>query len=177
MKNLRKSTSDSYVLCKHKFKQWRGESEAAGRGGSPIDYAPLPPPSPVILVCLLVCDACHVVSTTCDDRRSLCNTFGWTGVLQAPPPQQFHGRALVEVRGLAPWKLQRICILRYLNQGLILHNNTWMVMHFFMCIAVQSHRNSQRSKIFNFQVSYQKKKCMFCSSSWTIFLKFERQAI
>ena len=54
-------------------------------------------------------------------------------------------------RELAPWKLQRICILRYLNLGLILPNNTWMVTHFFMCIAVQSHRKIP--KVQNFQFS------------------------
>ena len=32
-------------------------------------------------------------------------------------------------RGLAPWKLLRICILRSLNLGLILPNNMWMLMH------------------------------------------------
>ena len=46
---------------------------------------------------------------------------------------------------------------------------------FFMCIALQSHRKSQRSKIFNSQVSYQKKKCV--CSSWMIFLKLKRQAV
>ena len=42
-------------------------------------------------------------------------------------------------------------ILQYLNLDLILSNNTWMVMHFFMCIAVQSHR--KMPKVQNFQFS------------------------
>ena len=136
--------------------QWRGESKAAG-GGSPINGAP--PQS--YFFCLLVC---HVVGTTCNDLRSLRNTFGWMGALQAP--QQFHGRV----------KLQRICILRYLNLDLILLNNTQMIMHFFSCeLQYKVKGKSQRSKIFNSQVSYQKKMCMFYSSKvrfknlWTNF--------
>ena len=127
---------------------------------------------PVILFCLLVQDACHVVGTTCNDRQLLCNTFGWMGALQAP--KQFHSRVLME---LTPWKLQRICILRHLNLGLILPNNIWMVMHFFMCISVQSHGKIPKvQKTFNSQVSYQKKMYMFYSSGWIIFLQFKRQA-
>ena len=38
--------------------------------------------------------------TTCNDRRSLRNTFGWMEALQAP--QQFYGRVLVEVQGMSP---------------------------------------------------------------------------
>ena len=60
----------------------------------------------------------------------------------ATSPQQFHGSVLVEV--------QRICILRYLILGLILPNNRWMVMHFFMCIAVQSHRKILKVQSFQF---------------------------
>ena len=79
--------------CKHALKhQWYGENEAAGEAAQLI--APLPPP--VILFCLLVRDACHV-GTTCNDCRSLRNTFRWMGALQTP--QQFHGRVLVEVQG------------------------------------------------------------------------------
>ena len=72
-------------------------------------------------------------------------------------------------RGLAPWKLQRICILQYVILGLM-PNNRWMVMHFFMCIAVQIHRKIPKVQSFNSQVSYQKRMCMFYSSSWIIFL-------
>ena len=76
------------------FRQWSGESEAAG------ETARLMAPPQSYLSCLLVEDACHVVGTTCNDRRSLRNTFGWMGALQAP--QQFHGRVLVEVQGARP---------------------------------------------------------------------------
>ena len=47
-------------------------------------------------------------------------------------------------------QLQRICILRCLILGLILPNNRWMVMHFFMCIAVQSHRKIPKVQSFQF---------------------------
>ena len=73
-------------------------------------------------------------------------------------------------RGLAPWKLQRICILQYLILGLILPNNRWMVMHFFMCIAVQSHRKIPKVQSFQFSSFLSEKMCMFYSSSWIIFL-------
>ena len=79
--------------------------------------------------------------------------------------------------GLVPWKLQRICFLWYLNLGLILLNNTWMVIYFSCALQYKVTGKSLRSKIFNSQVSYEKKMCMFCSSSWIIFLKFKRQAI
>ena len=98
--------------------------------------------------CLLVWDAYHVVGTTRNDRRSLRNTFEWMRALQAP------SSSLVECwwrsRGLVPWKLQRICILRYVILGVILPNNRWMVMHFFMCIAVQSHRKIPKVQSFQF---------------------------
>ena len=67
-------------------------------------------PSPVILFCLLVWDAFHVVGTTCNDhwsfhvvgtacndRWALRNKFGWMGALQAP--QQFSGKVVLEVQG------------------------------------------------------------------------------
>ena len=126
--------------------QWRGGSEAAGEAARLM--APLPPPL-VILFCLLVWDACHVIGTTCNDRRSLHNTFGWMGALQALSSSMVE--SWWRSRGRAPWKFQIICILWYLNLGLILPNNTWMVVHFFMCIAVQSH--SKIPKVQNFQFS------------------------
>ena len=51
-------------------------------------------------------------------------------------------------------------------------------MHFFMYIAVKSHRKIP--KVQNFQFSFfsiRKEMCMLYGSSWTIFLKFERQAV
>ena len=80
----------------------------------------------------------------------------------ATSPQQFHGRVLVEVQGA--------CILQYLILGLILPNNRWMVTHFFMCIAVQSHRKIPKVQSFQFSSFLSEKMCMFYSSSWIIFL-------
>ena len=50
--------------------QWHCENEAAGGGwvggGAALEMAP----PPVILFCLLVWYACHVVCTTCNDHWS-----------------------------------------------------------------------------------------------------------
>ena len=54
-------------------------------GGSPINGAPQ-----VIPFCLLVWDACHVVGITCNDRRSLRNTFGWMGARPLEAPKNLH---------------------------------------------------------------------------------------
>ena len=59
-------------------------------------------------------------------------------------------------------KVQRICILRHLNLGLMLPNNTWMVMHFFMCIVVQSHRKFPKVQNFQFSSFLSERKCV-CS--------------
>ena len=67
----------TYIL-----QQWRGESEAAGEAARLM--APPPPQS------YFFASWCHVES---NDHRSLRNTFGWMGALQAP--QQFQGRVLV----------------------------------------------------------------------------------
>ena len=93
---------------------------------------------------------------------------GW-GRYKPPPPKQFHSRV----------KLQRICILRYLNLGLILPNNTWMVMHFFhvMHCSTKSQENPKGPKFAILKFLIRKKMCMFYSSSWMIFLKFKRQAV
>ena len=63
------------------------------------------------------------------------------------------------------------------KSDLILPNSTWMVMRFFMCIAVHSHRKITKVQNFNSQVCYQKRMCMFWSSSSKIFFIFKRQAI
>ena len=124
--------------------QWRGGSEAAGEAARLM----APPPPQSYFFCLLVSDAYHVVGTTCNDRRSLRNTFEWMRALQAPSSSMVESSW--RSRRLAPWKLQRICILRYLILGLILPNNRRMVMHFFMCIAGQSHRNIPKVQSFQF---------------------------
>ena len=54
------------------------------------------------------------------------------------------------VQGAKRWKLQRICILQYLKLGLKLH-------FFHVHCNTKSQENSKRSKILNFQVSYQRK--------------------
>ena len=124
------------------WQQWRGGSKAAG------EAARLMAPPKSYFFCLLVWGAYHVVGTTCNDRRSLRSTFEWMRALQAPSSSMVE--SWWRSRGLAPWKLQRICILRYLYLGLILPNNRWMVMHFFMCIAVQSHRKIPKVQSFQF---------------------------
>ena len=43
-------------------------------------------------------------------------------------------------------------------------------MHFFMCIAVQSHRKIPKVQSFQFSSFLSEKMCMFYSSSWIIFL-------
>ena len=139
--------------------QWRGESKAAAEAARLMAPPPPPPPPPVIHFCLLVWDACHVVSTTFNYRRSLRNTFGWLRALKTP--QQLHGRVLVEVQGLAPWKLQRICILRYLNLGLILPNNTWMVLHFFQFHCSTKSQENPKGPKFSILRFLIRKKCVF----------------
>ena len=132
--------------CKRALKhQWHGESEAAG------EAAQLMAPSPVILFCLLVCDACHVVGTTCNDCWSLHKTFRWMGHYK-PPSSSIVG-SWWRSRGLTTWKLQRICILLCLNLGLILPNNAWTFMHFFMCTAVRTQSQRKIPKVQNFQFS------------------------
>ena len=89
-------------------------------------------------------------------RHKMRNTFVWMGAYK-PPSSSIVG-SWWRSRGRAPWKLQRICILWYLNLGLILPINTWMVYAFFSCVLqYKITRISQRSQIFNSQVSYQKK--------------------
>ena len=87
-------------------------------------------------------------------HRSLRNTFGWMGSYKPPPPPPLRSNLRSEV--------QRICILRYPNLGIILPNNTWMVMHFFMCIAVQSHRKIPEVQNFQFSSFLSERKCV-CS--------------
>ena len=134
------------------YNQWRGGNEAA------VEAARLMAPPQSYFFCLLVWDAYHVVTgTTCNDRR-------------LPAPRSYMVESWWRFRGLSLWKLQRICILRYLILGLILPNNRWMVMHFFKYIAVQSHRKIIKLQSFQFSSFLSEKMCMFYSSSWIIFL-------
>ena len=128
----------NYVQCKP-VAWW----EWSCWGGSLINGAPQS-----YFFCLLVWDVYHVVGTTCNDRRSLRNIFEWMRALQAPSSSMVE--SWWRSRGLSHLKLQRICILRYLILGLMLPNNRWMVIHFFMCIAVQSHRKIPKVQSFQF---------------------------
>ena len=77
-KNVKVSLPKSY----HSADQWRGGSEAAGEAARSM--APPPPPSHTFFASWSGTrprDACHVIGTTCNDRRSLRNTFGWMGAL------------------------------------------------------------------------------------------------
>ena len=60
--------------------QWRGGSEAAGEAARLMA-----PPSVILFFAswpgTRPRDACHVIGTTCNDGRSLRNTFGWMGAL------------------------------------------------------------------------------------------------
>ena len=156
--------SDPYrihqIPCKDKdYLQWRGESKAAGEA---VQLMP-PFPPPVILFCLLVWDACHVVGTTCNDHRSLRNTVGWMGALQAP--QQFHGRVLLEVQGARALEAPKSPHLTVPQSGSNISQQyvgAWLCI-FSCALQYKVTGKAQRPKIFNSQVSYQKKMCMFYS--------------
>ena len=110
----------------------------------------------------------HVAGTTCNDRRLLRNTFEWMRALQAPSSSMVE--SWWRSRGSPPGSSKESASYRYLILCLILPNNRWMVMHFFMCIAVQSHRKIPKVQIFQFSSFLSEIICMFCSSSWIIFL-------
>ena len=146
-----------------------------------------PPPPPVILFCLLVWEACHVVGTTCNDywsfhvvgtacndRWSLRNKFGWMGVLQAP--QQFNGKVVVEVQGArhleAPKNLH---LMVPKSRSIIAQQYVDGYAFFHVHCSTKSQENPKGPKFSSFFI--RKKMCMFYSFSWTIFLKFKRQAI
>ena len=152
---LKKTTSKA-----KNYSQWRGGSEAVGEAARLM----APPPPKSYFFCLLVWDAYHVVGTTCNDRRSLRNTFEWMRTLQAPSSSMVE--SWWRSRGRAPWKLQRICILRYLILDLILPNNRWMVVH----CSTKSQENPKGPKFSILKFLIRKKVCMFYGSSWIIFL-------
>ena len=125
--------------------QWRGESEAAGEAARLMAS-----PSPlVILFCLLVWEACNVVGTTYNNRRSLRSTFGWMGALQAP--YHFYGRVLVEVQGGSSLEAPKNLHLMVPKSGPITTQQYVDGYAFFMYIAVQSHRKIP--KVQNVQFS------------------------
>ena len=152
--------------------QWSDGSEAAGGGGAVLLMAP----PPVILFCLLVWDACHVVGTTFNDRWSLRNKFGWMGALQAP--QQFNGKVVVEVQGArhleAPKNLH---LMVPKSRSIIAQQYVDGYAFFHVHCSKKSQENPKGPTFLILKFFYQKKMCMFYSSSWTIFLKFKSQAI
>ena len=153
-------------------------------GGSPINGPP-----PVILFCLLVWDACHVVGatcndhwpfhvvgTTCNDRWSLRNTFGWMGALQAL--QQFNFKVVVEVqvaRHLEAPKNLHLMVPK--SRSIIAQQYVDGYAFFHVHCSKKSQENPKGPKFPVLKFFIRKKMCMFYSSSWTIFLKFKRQAI
>ena len=132
-------------------RQWCNESEAAGEASRSM--VPTAPPPPVTLFCLLVWDACHVVGTTCNAHCAI-HLGGW-GCYK--PPSSSMVKSWWRSRGLALWKLQRICILRYLNLGLIFPTIRDGYA-FFMCIVVQIHRKIPQVQNFQFSGFLSEKK-------------------
>ena len=105
------------------------------------------PPSHTFLP--LVWDACHVVGTTCNDRHSLCNNFGWMGALQAL--QEFHGRVLVEVQEARPLEAPKNLNPTAPKSGSNIAKQHLDGYAIFMSIVVQSHRKIP--KVQNVQFS------------------------
>ena len=127
--------------------QWRGESETAG------EAARLMAPPPVLLFCLLVWDACHPVGTTCNDRRSLRNTFGWIGALQGL--QQFHGRVLVEVQGACPLEAPKNLYLTVPKSGSNVaqqYMDGYAFFHMHCSTKSQEYRKGPKFSILNFLI-------------------------
>ena len=98
--------------------------------------------------------ATHVVGTTCNDRWTLRSTFGWMGDLSLQVPQQFHGRVLMEVKGARPLEAPKNLHLTVPKSG---SNIAQQYVDAYAFFQFKVKGKSQRSKIFNSQVSYQKK--------------------
>ena len=99
-----------------------------------------------------------MVGITCNDRWSLHNTFDVDGVLQAS--QQCHGRVLVEVQGARPLEAPKNLHLTAPKSGSNIAQQ-YVDGYAFFHVQYKVTGKSQRSKIFNSEVSYQKKMCMF----------------
>ena len=108
-------------------------------------------------------------------RHNMRNTFVWMGAYK-PCSSSIVG-SWWRSRGRAPWKLQRICILWYLNLGLILPNNTWMVYAFFHVYCSTKSQENPKGPKFSILKFLIRKNFLFYNPSWIIFLKFKRQAI
>ena len=139
--------------------QWRGGSEAAGE--APRIMVP-PPPSHAFF--LLVWDAYYVVGTTCNDHRSLRNTFGWMG--RYKPPSNLWSESPKNLHLTVPKSGSNIA-QQYVDGHAFFHEHC----------STKSPENPKGPKFSILKFPIEKKMCMFYSSSWIIFLKFKRQAI
>ena len=132
-----------------------------------------PPPPKSYFFCLLVWDACHVVGTTCNERRSLRNTFGWMGALQSS--QQLHGRVLVEVQGARSLKAPKNLHLTVPKSGSnIAQQYLDGYAMFYVHCSTKSQENPKGPKFQILKFLIRKKMCMFHSSSWILFLKVKK---
>ena len=121
-------------------KQWRGGSEAAGEAAllmAPQSY----------FFCLLVWDACHVVGTTCNDRRSLRISFEWMRLLQ--PPNSSMVESWWRSRGPRPLEAPKNLHLTVLNSGSNIAQQK-MDGYAFLCGLKCSHRKIPKVQSFQF---------------------------
>ena len=122
------------------------------------------------------CWSFHVVATICNDRWSLRNTFGWMGELQAP--LQFNSRVLVEVQGACHLEAPKnLHLMVPKSRSIIAQQYVDGYAFFHVHCSTKSQENPTGPKFSVLKFLIKKKMRMFCSSSWTIFLKFKRQAI
>ena len=95
--------------------------------------------------------------------------FGWMGggggALQVP--QQFSGKVVVEVQGA--------CHLESISNIVQQYLDSYAFFHVHRSTKSQESPKCPKFSVLKFFLS--EKMCMFYSSSWTIFLKFNRQAI
>ena len=128
------------------------------------------PPSPSHAFCLLIWDAYYNVGTTCNDRRSLHNTFGWMGRYMPPspppPPSNLWSEGPKNLHLTVPKSGSNIA-QQYVDGYAFFHVHC----------STMSHENPKGPKFSILKFPIRKKMCMLYSSSWMIFLKFKRQAI
>ena len=123
-----------------------------------------PPLPPVMLFRLLVWDADYVVGTTCNDRRSLRNTFQWMGRYKPPSNLWSEGANNLNLTVL---KSGSNIAPQYVDGYAFFHVHC----------STKSQENPKGLKFSILKFLIRKKMCVFYSSSWMIFLKFKRQAI
>ena len=142
--------SRGFTLRKSQYHQYTPVAwwEWSCWGGSPINGTP---PPPVILLLLF-----GLGRVSCRRHNmqwpSVIAQYIWVnaGARRDKPPA-VRWQSSCGGPGASPLEAPKN--LRYLILGLILPNNRWMVMNFFMCIAVQSHRKIPKVQVFNSQVS------------------------